>query len=118
MAWEELQVAPTGDGGEKGFAFEISRSLAAAGSTKDIIMPDDVQGISVTAEASGGATATIYSTTDPVSIVKAAGAGTVTWVPWAAGAVIGATGGVFYPVTALKMTQVGAGASKLTVRAQ
>ena len=116
MAWVQLGVAPALEGGEKSVAFEKTIILAAAGSTDSILIPDDVQNISVTAQASGGATATIYTTTDLVSTVKAAG--TITWVPWAAGAVTTATGGVFYPVTAIKMTQTGAGASTISLRVQ
>ena len=116
MGWKQMLVTPALDGGEKGFGFEMTVALAAAGDTDSILIPDDIQNVSVTAQASGGATATIYTTTDLVSTVKAAG--TITWVPWAAGAVTTATGAVFYPVTAIKMTQVGAGASVLSVRAQ
>jgi hypothetical protein len=116
MGYKQMQVTPALDGGEKGFGFEMTVSLAAAGDTDSILIPDDVQNVSVTAQASGGATATIYTTTDLISTIKAAG--TITWVAWATGAVTTATGGVFYPVTAIKMTQTGAGASVLSIRAQ
>jgi len=116
MAWKQLGVAAVQDAGEREFAFESSEELAAAGNTPDLLIPDDVQTISVTVQASGGATANVYTTTDPISIVKAAA--TVTWVAWSAGAVTTATAGVFYPVTAIRMTQTGAGASKMTLRVQ
>ena len=116
MAWKQLLVTPALDGGEKGFGFELTLTMAAAGISDFVLIPDDVQNISVTAEAAGGATATVYSTVDYVSTIKAAG--TITWVPWAAGAVTTATAGVFYPVTALKYVQTGAGTSKMAIRAQ
>lgn len=113
--WTTMNVANTQEGGDREFAFEYSESLSAAGSTKDILIPDDIQSVAVTAQASG-TTVTVYITTDPVSVVKS-GTG-VTWVAWSAGAISTATGSVFYPVTAIKATQAGAGTSKIAVRCQ
>lgn len=116
MSYTMMDVAPTRDGGEKGFAFEYTQSLAGAGSTKDIIIPDDVQTVVVTAEGAGGATVIVYSTVDTVALVKT-GSG-ATWLAWSAGAISTATGASYNPVTAIKMTQTGVGTSKITVRAQ
>lgn len=116
MAWVDMDVAPTQDGGEKESSFEKTIILAGAGDTASIMVPDDVQNVIVTAQAAGGATATIYTSTDLVSIVKS-GSG-ITWIQWAAGAVTTATGGSFFPVTAIKMTQTGAGSSAISIRAQ
>ena len=116
MSYVEMKAANVKDGGVKTFAFEYSESLAAAGDTETILVPDDIQGLSVTAQAAGGATAKIYTTTDPIGIVKS-GVG-ITWIEWSSGAVTDATAAVFHPVTAIKMTQTGAGTSKITVRGQ
>ena len=112
-AYKQMVVAPTIDGGEREFGFEAYETLAAAGSTPYILIPDDVQNITVTAESTG--TIVVYSTTSPVSMVKA---DTATWLAWGAGSVSTATGATFNPVTAIYATQSGAGASKFSVRAQ
>jgi hypothetical protein len=115
--WANMNTAPTVDGGEKEFAFEYHEELAAAGSTKDIMIPDDIKSIAVTAEAAGGGTSVaVYSTTDTVGQVKT-GSG-ATWIAWGAGSIATATGSVFDPVTAIRMTQTGNGTSKITMRAQ
>jgi hypothetical protein len=113
----QMSVAGTQEAGARPFAFEYSQSLAAAGDTKYILIPDDIQNISITAQAAGaGTTATVYSSTDLISILKS-GSG-ITWIPWAAGAVTTATASVFAPVTAIKMTQVGTGTSSVSMRCQ
>lgn len=112
----QMQVAPTQEGGEKLHAFEYSESLAGAGDTKLVLIPDDVKSVLVTAQAAGGASAMVYTSTDLISVLKS-GSG-ITWVAWTPGAVTSAQGAVFMPVTAIKMTQSGAGTSKLTVRSQ
>jgi hypothetical protein len=115
MGWVQMDVAPVQEGGAKQNAFEKTIDLASATSTDSILIPDDIQSISVTAQASG-TTVTVYSTTDTVAIVKS-GSG-ITWVAWNAGAIATATGTVYSPVTAIKATQAGAGSSKIAVRAQ
>ena len=111
-----MDVAPAQEDGARQVAMEYSESLAAAGDTKFVLVPDDVQSVAVTAQASGGATVIVYTSTDPIAVIKS-GSG-ITWIPWVEGAVTSATGSVFFPVTAIKMTQTGAGASKLTIRCQ
>lgn len=116
MGWVEMNVAPTTEGGAANLkAFEKTVSLASAASSDSILIPDDIQNIAVTAQASG-TTVTVYSTTDDVAIVKS-GSG-ITWIAWGAGAISTATASMFGPVTALKIIQAGAGSSKITVRAQ
>lgn len=115
MAWVNMDVAPTVEGGGKNVAFEKTLSLDAAGSCASILIPDDVQNVMVTAQASG-TTTTVYSTTSSIAAVKADSG--VTWLAWTAGAIATATGTAYGPVTAIKMIQAGAGSSKLEVRAQ
>lgn len=115
MSWTNMAVAPSLDGGDKEMAFEYTEILAGAGNTRFVLIPDDIQGVVVTAEASG-TTVTVYSTTDNIATVKS-GTG-ITWLAWAAGAISTATGASFNPVTAIYMVQAGAGFSKLTCRAQ
>jgi hypothetical protein len=115
MGWVQMDVAPTQEGGAKEYAFEKTIALSSATSTDSILIPDDVQSISVTASASS-TTVTVYSTTDTVATVKAGSA--ITWLAWNAGAISTATGSVYSPVTAIKATQAGAGSSKIMVRAQ
>lgn len=115
MEWVNMSVAPTIEGGGKAVAFETTLSLAAAGSSDSILIPDDVQSVSITASAIG-TTTNVYSTTSSIAAVKADSG--VTWIAWTAGAIASATGAVYNPVTAIKMIQTGAGSSKLEVRAQ
>lgn len=115
MAYVQMDVAPTQEGGTKEFAFEYSESLSTAGDSKIILIPDDIQNISVIAKASG-TTITVYTSTDLVSVVKSETG--ITWVAWYAGGVSTATAATFFPVTAIKATQAGAGSSKIMIRCQ
>lgn len=115
MAYKEMNVAPTSEGGEKGKAFEYSLNLAAPGNSDSILIPDDISSISVLAISDGAASAKVQTTVDDVSIVKA---GTETWIDWDFGAVLANQADVFYPVTAIRLVQAGAGATGLRIRAQ
>ena len=116
MTWKSMTVAQTELATGQTFSFEANEILNAAGDSSSILIPQLVANVIVTVEASGGATACVYSTTDPVAIVKV-GTG-ITWLAWHNGAVSAATASAFFPVTAVKMTQTGAGASKISIRAQ
>jgi hypothetical protein len=115
MAVKEMNVAPTKEGGDVGLkAFEAKDELAAPGNGESILIPDDVKTISVTVEPTG-ATAKVQTTTNSVAEVKA---GTETWVDWDLGAVAVDTNDTADPVTAMRLVQIGAGSSIMTMRAQ
>lgn len=116
MTWKNMTVTQSELATGQTFSFELSEALVAAGDSSSILIPQLVANVVVTVEASGGATVCVYSTTDPVATVKS-GSG-VTWLAWHNGAVTSPTASAFFPVTAIKMIQVGSGASKISVRAQ
>jgi hypothetical protein len=116
MAWVNMDVAPSLEGGDRSFGFQYVASLAAAGNGDSILIPDDVDNVSVTVQAAGGATAEVQTTTDDIVTVQS-GVG-VTWVPSSLSGVTTAQAGTFHPVTAIRIVQTGAGTSKMTVRAQ
>ena len=95
-------------------AWEYYEALAAAGSTSDVLVPDGVQNVSVTAESTA-TSVMVYTTTSPVYKVEDA---TATWVEWDLGAITTAATDTTQAVTAIRATQTGAGASKLHLRAQ
>lgn len=112
----QMKVANTQEGGDRGFAFEYSESLAAAGETKLVLIPDGIQNVSISAEGADGASVVVYSSVDTIDTIKL-GTG-ITWIAWSAGSITSAVGAVFNPVTAIKMIQTGTGSSKLSMRAQ
>lgn len=115
MAYKEMNVAPTKDGGDiKRKRFEAKDELAAASNGVSILIPDDIRGISVTVEPTG-CTVKVQATTNSVAEVKA---GTETWIDWDLGAVAIDTNDTCDPVTAIRMVQIGAGSSVLTMVAQ
>ncbi len=116
MAWKNMNLAPTKDGGEKGFAFEAEDNLATVTDGTTIMIPDDVQNINVDVGVAGGASAKVQYTNSTVSIVKAGSA--EVWKDWSAGPVAITTDDVFYPCTAIRLVQTIAGTCTLTVRAQ
>lgn len=116
MATKEMSVAPAKVGFDKEFAFEAEDSLAAASNGEWILIPKGVRRITVTVVPGGGATAKIQTSTDSIEIIKS-GTG-ITAVDWDAGAVSSTTQDVAYPVTAMRLVQIGAGFAKLSMRAQ
>lgn len=114
MGYEEMKVANVKGGGGPEFAFEADINLDGAGESDWYLIPDDIMGLSVTVKSTAQAKA--QTTTDPISIVKS-GSG-ITPVDWPAGLVSTATQDHAKPVTAIRLSQTGAGASKMTVRCQ
>ena len=114
MAYTRMDVVPDLYGYNK-FAYQMTQSLAAAGDTPSILIPAGVISVMVVAQAASGATAAVYASTDTLAVVQS-GTG-ITWVLWDEGAITTAKSTVYSPVTALKMTQVGSGTSKISVRA-
>lgn len=115
MGWKNMDVALVNEGAQNRIAFETEVNLAAAGSSDSIIVPDEVSGISATVEFTGGGTGHVETTTDKVSTVKA---GTATWVAWDLGTVSTTKQDYCLPCTAIRATQVHAGAMKMSLRAQ
>jgi len=70
MAWKEMNVAPTQEGGSLNLkAFEAKDSLAAAGNGVSILLPDDIKMIMATTKPTGCETKLQY-TADLVHEVK------------------------------------------------
>jgi hypothetical protein len=113
MATANMTQVPDMDGSPSK-AWEYYEALAAAGSTKDVLVPDGVSKLSVTAESTA-TSVTVYTTTSPKYMVDNA---TATWVAWDLGAITTAATDSTDPVTAIRATQVDAGASKLHIRGQ
>ena len=116
MAWKEMLVAPTQEGGAKNLkAFEATDHLDAPGNGTAILIPDDVRYIGVLSKPTGCETKTQYSN-DLVSEVKA---GTADWYDvWWLGFWDEDEWLPLFPVTAVRLVQNGAGSSDLRVRAQ
>lgn len=116
MAYTNMDVAPVKDGGEKGFGFEYSESLSSAGNGVTVLIPDDIQNVTVHVLPAGGASGKVQFTLSDVSIVKI-GIG-INWIDWDAGLVSSSETDVLFPVTAIRVVQSGAGTVDLEVRAQ
>jgi hypothetical protein len=112
MATVKMKQVPDLDG-TPSKSWQYYEALAAEGSTSDVLIPDNVTHISVTAESTA-TSVTVYTTTSTRQMVED---GTATWVAWDLGAITTAATDTTYTVTALRATQAGAGASKLHVRA-
>lgn len=116
MAWVDMAVVVGTAGNLEGqFGYEYEDTLDSAGNGDWIIIPVDVRTVTVTCQAAG-TTAKVQTTTDTIAVVKAGTAETA--VDWDDGAVSTATSAACTPPTAVRLVQVGAGTSKLTVRAQ
>jgi hypothetical protein len=115
MAYKEMQVAPIKDGGEKGFRFEYEESLSAAGDGNSILIPDDIQNVSIAVEPGGGSQVKFQYTLDKVETVKS---GSPVWHDSDTGLSSSAYTDVLYPCTAVRLVQSGAGTSKIKVIAQ
>ena len=116
MNYLDMHVANVKDGGVKAVAFEREVTLSSAGNSVWILVPDDVQQISVTVIPTSGASAKVQTTIDPIAVVKS-GAG-ITPVDWDAGLITETTQDVASPITAFRLVQSGAGNTKMTARAQ
>ena len=115
-AYIDMNVAPINRGDAKIVAWEYEDNLAAPGNGYSIIIPDEVQHLSLTASFSGGGTGKVQTTTSTLEVVKT---GTnIVWVDWDNGTVAITTQNACYPVTAVRMVQIHAGTMKLEVRAQ
>ena len=112
--WYEMQVVPINTGGLVKKAFEYEESLSAAGNGNAILIPDDCKTISVQTEPTGCAVK-VQATIDTLNAVKT---GTPVWLDWDYGEVTDNVQKKCNPVTALRLVQVGAGSSKIKVRAQ
>jgi hypothetical protein len=115
MSVVKMQTAPINEGAANHFAFEYEGNLAAGGDGDSVLLPDEIQGFSVTVSFTGGGTGYVSTTTDTIDKVKA---GTAVWVAWPEGTIAATHQDYARPCTAIKMTQVAAGTMKMTVRAQ
>lgn len=116
----EMQVVNTRpgkprDGGTRLEAFEADIDLSAAGTSDYVLIPSDVNNVTVTVSFTGGAEGYIEATTDKIEKVLV---GTAVWITWTQGQVSSDTQDSAYPPTALRAVQVGAGTMHTSVRAQ
>ena len=110
----EMNVAPSYGSARKN-AYEYSLSTVAEGASEVILIPRDIDVITVTVYPSAGASGTVLTSSCTVADIKA---GTETWTDWPYGAVSSPKSGSCDAVTAIKLVQTGTGAVKLSVRAQ
>jgi len=114
MTWKIMEVAPVQSNRGQSLAFEAEISLASAGNSDAILIPDGVRSVVVTSQGAT-ATAKVQRTTDPVATVKSG-----TGVTWIDGTVAATTAKIeeYKPCTAVRLVQANAGTTKMTVRAQ
>jgi len=115
MAYKEMKVANTKEGGIKSFAFEYEVSLASVTTSDWILIPDDVKAIQMTLSVGGGGKGKVQFSTDNVDTVKT---GSPIAIDWPAGEVAVNTADSAKPATAFRLNQTFAGTTKLTLRAQ
>lgn len=111
-----MDVAPVEVGVQGARAYEKQVNLSSAGNSDWILIPRDIQKITVSVVPGGGASGKVQTTTDTVAVVKAGVAETA--VDWDSGLVASAKSDSCDPVTAIRFVQSGAGTVKGTVRAQ
>jgi len=116
----EMQVVNTKvgrprDGGTLLNAFEAEASLVGISISDYVLIPSEVNSISVTVSFTGGATGYVEATTDIIDKVVAE---TATWLIWNQGEVSVTTQDSAYPPSAIRAIQSGAGTMKMSVRAQ
>ena len=115
MSAIEMTVNSTKDTGAPGRSLEYTDTLAAAGNGNSILTPDDVHGITITLVTTAQAKVQTCNNSHTEVMV---GVG-LTWDDWDYGLISATTQtDPFYPVTAFRMVQVGAGSSKMQMRAQ
>jgi hypothetical protein len=115
MGYKEMNVCGENTGDPRKVAWESEINLAAPGNSDWILIPDEVQGLSVTLSFAGGGTGKVQTTTDILNTVKS---GSPIVVDWPAGEVGVTTQDFCVPVTAIRLVQVNAGTAKMTARCQ
>jgi hypothetical protein len=115
MAYKEMDVCGENTGDARKVAWEKEVNLVASGNSDWILVPDEVQGLSVTLSFTGGGSGKMQSTTDKLDTVKN---GSPVAVDWPLGEVSSNTQDFCLPVTAIRAVQINAGTLKMTARAQ
>lgn len=110
-----MDVCGENTGDARKVAWEKEIDLAAPGNSDWLLIPDEVQGLSVTLSFSGGGSGKVQTTTDVLNTVKT---GSPVTVDWPAGEVSSTTQDFCVPVTAIRLVQINAGTAKMTVRCQ
>lgn len=115
MAWVEMdQVFEKGEKDE--YTAEKTVSLSSVANGDWILVPMGINYLSMTLIPTGGGKGKVQFTTDTLAVVKAGTAETA--IDWPAGEVAVNTSDRCIPVTALRLVQTFAGATKLTIRGQ
>lgn len=115
MGYVQMQTVPINTQNSVVRAFEYKQELAAAGNGDWILIPDEIQNISVVAQGAGGATARVETTVSTYADVLD---DVAIGIAWTAGEITVATTDVALPCTAIRLVQTGAGTSLLSVRVQ
>lgn len=99
-------------------AYQAELNLSGEGSSKWVMVPEDISSIAVTFSATGGGRGKVETTTDLFQKVQNNDSGVVP-VEWELGVVEGAIQDFVIPVTALRLVQTSSiGSCKLTMRMQ
>lgn len=115
MAWQDMDVAQVNTGYQQEVSFQKEIELTAIGISDWIIIPDQIQLISVTVSFSGGAAGKMQTTTNLVHIVKT---GNPVPIDWDFGVISEARSERCKPVTAMRAEQTSPGVMSVSMRAQ
>jgi hypothetical protein len=115
MSAQNFDVSQINTGDARKVAWEKEIDLVAPGNSDWLLVPDEVQGLTVTLSFTGGGSGKVQSTTDKVDTVKT---GSPVAVDWPLGEVSSSTQDFCLPVTAIRAVQINAGTLKMTARAQ
>lgn len=115
MATQDFDVAQTGYSRGEPRAWEEKITLTSPGFSDWILIPEQVRGIAVTVDFTGGCSGRMETTTDKVYEVKT---GNPNPIPWPFGYVSTERTEVCKPCTAIRAEQVGAGSMIVTMRPQ
>ena len=115
METKNLQVAKTEYSRGEPRAFEIEINLDAPGFSEWVIIPEQIDIISVTVSFTGGATGKMQTTTDLVYTIKT---GSPTAEDWPYGEISVSVTKTCKPCSGMRAAMSGSGTMRVTIRAQ
>ena len=115
MAWQDMDVVPVNTGYQRDVCFQKEITLMEDGTSDWIVIPDQINDISVTISFTGGAAGKVQTTTDSLFVIKN---GSPYPVDWPYGVVNYLFKDSCYPVSGMRIIQIGSGTMRMTMRAQ